>query len=227
MPQEKTEKFRQYLATGGFEILGTGFLIRPSTIITNRHVLEACQKVTNEQGIPIDQFYAQFIYKDLNGGTLVAGYCKFKKFGFVSSPGPDVGFIEFVRRPEKDFASVEQLEMAQDFSTLAVGTAIAEMGYPFGTELLTDPDTGSVYRFGPTLQQGFISALAPYEKLSPITRILLDIRTSPGMSGSPVFLQSNGKVVGIHFGAMEQTTKFAVPLTSKMVLELLRRHDQS
>ena len=72
-------------------------------------------------------------------------------------------------------------------------------------------------RFGPVLQRGYISAIAPYEGSSLITEILLDARTAGGMSGSPVFTVDDGKVIGIHNAGWEATTACAIPINKDKI----------
>ena len=44
------------------KIIGTGFLVRPTIVITNRHVIEALNEVQAKVGIKDDELYAYFCH---------------------------------------------------------------------------------------------------------------------------------------------------------------------
>ena len=81
-----------------------------------------------------------------------------------------------------------------------------------------------LYRYGPILQQGYISAIAPFDNSVFVERILLDLRTSVGMSGAPVFDSATGSVIGIHEGGRDATTAFAIPLNQRTITTLAEAH---
>ena len=90
-------------------------------------------------------------------------------------------------------------------------------GYPDGTALLLpsfkyDPKE-RLSRVGPVLQQGFISGGTPFEVEPGTHEFLLDIRTFNGMSGSPVFNPTTGKVIGVHYKGNKSTTSVAFALS--------------
>jgi hypothetical protein len=83
----------------------------------------------------------------------------------------------------------------------ALGLEVGAFGYPHGAlSIERDSDDGErrVYRLGPVLQRGYLSALAPFDGSPTADRLLLDLRTSPGMSGGPVFEPYKGTVIGLN-----------------------------
>jgi len=75
-----------------------------------------------------------------------------------------------------------------------VGEAIWTCGYAHGSILLQRKDR--VLRFGPILQHGYVAALSPYDIPTP-EDLLLDLRTAPCGSGSPVFRVATGEVIAM------------------------------
>lgn len=195
-----------------FKVLGTGFLVRDATVITNRHVLQAIQFHQADKGLPDDQIVAQFVYPTQSGWQTANCHIEYQAWlGEV-----DIGFLDIRRATSPEFEQCKPLAF-DDLARLTVGNPIALFGYPYGTEMLTKDL--KMFRFGPVMQQGFISAIAPFHSVDPteINEILLDVRTAGGMSGAPVFWPHTGKVFGIHYGGWEATTQLALPLTKEKV----------
>jgi hypothetical protein len=69
--------------------------------------------------------------------------------------------------------------------------------------------------------------VAPFDNAVAVERLLLDLRTSVGMSGSPVFRPADGMVIGIHDAGIEATTAFAIPLSQTLVDQVLLFHDRT
>lgn len=204
-----------------FKVIGTGFLVRPTTVITNRHVIEKLETEQADFGFPDDQKLLTFVYP-IGPGKWQSGSCIVRATSISTDPRLDVGFIEFNRRPDPDFAKCQPLQFG-GLATAIVGHPIAACGYPYGTAMLTKE--GRVYRFGPVLQQGYISALSPFDKAGTIDELLLDLRAAPGMSGSPVFFPGDGGVIGIIYATWEATTAVAIPLDAQNVKVWLSEHD--
>ncbi|MEO6590415.1 MAG: hypothetical protein ABIP06_14040 [Pyrinomonadaceae bacterium] len=70
----------------------------------------------------------------------------------------------------------DALEICNDPSAIFTSQEIAMFGFPGGNDLFVNKQVDSqlICRFGPVLQRGYISALAPFER-PPISRILSDI----------------------------------------------------
>jgi len=210
-----------------FTIIGTGFLVRDTTVFTNRHVVLAVKAFAEKHRIPADRLYLQFNY-GVARGHHQQGWCRFGKHGFMSNQNLDIGVIEFVRRPEPSFAVCQPLDVVENLE-IPIGVAVAALGFPYGTSA-QQRETGAgekIYRFGPVLQQGYLSAIAPFDEANRAERLLLDVRTSGGMSGSPVFLPDSGEVIGILDAGIEDTIAFAIPLTRARIEGILRLHDET
>jgi hypothetical protein len=147
----------------------------------------------------------------------------------LRSPDVDIGFIEFAEVHPDHFARIEPVEL-DDPRSMRVSESIAVYGYPHGNTLLEKE--GRIHRWGPVLQQGWISGIAPWEGLAVPEEFLLDVRTAVGISGSPVFRPSTGKVCGVlHSEPTKErddavtTTAFAQPLSRDLLATWLAEFD--
>ena len=210
-----------------FKVVGSAFLVRPTTAITNRHVIEGLLQAQASLGFPDAQRYLSFQFPERTGMGLLRLYIRAASvFREVNQEEPfrlDVGFLEFDRpKDEPAFEQCRPVVLAED-PIVHVTEEIAVCGYPYGTNLLHIDHR--IYRHGPVIQSGHISAVAPYETWDAPTELLLDVRTAAGMSGSPVF-RPNGTVIGLHWGGWEATTAMAVPLTREYVEHWLHQFDK-
>lgn len=222
---EDPEEYRQN--PGSFQVVGTGFLVRDVTVMTNRHVIQDLDDLQKRIGFSDEHKYVKFIYP-IQKGRFQEGACRLQVTSVSQRPEVDVGFIEIRRRPEPAFRQCMPLEFGSLFQ-IQTGQTVAAFGYPHGTDLLTvkDRDTGriEIRRFGPLLQHGFVSAIAPFENARHPEKILLDMRIAGGMSGSPVFRIEDGKVIGLIYAELGKTTAFAIPIDSHMLRQWLRFHE--
>lgn len=213
------EQHRREPTNPDFYIVGTGFLISDTIIITNRHVLERLYDVEDKQGIPKDQILVSFVYPRI-GEEPNWQLCYTTVLSSMIPEGenrPDIGFIKISR--EKTTADFSQCGPAafNDLSNVQIGDHVAIWGYPDGTALLLPSLVYTPHeklcRVGPVLQQGYISAGTPFEVEPNTHEFLLDISTYNGMSGAPVFNPQTGKVMGIHYKGNKSTTSVAVALS--------------
>lgn len=202
-----------------YEIVGTGFLAGVSTVITNRHVINGLDEARDANELPAENFFVRFVYLTPNGW--IEDSRVIQAAGVREEEHIDIGVIDFERNDEPGFDQCRPLPIIPSLATLRPGQAVAVVGYPYGTDSLALPFTNhrEIYRFGPVVQQGYISALAPYYTSKRITRILLDVRTTNGMSGAAVILPATGEVIGVHEGGREATLAFAVPLDYAILRE--------
>lgn len=216
------EQHRRDPTSPDFFIVGTGFLISETIVITNRHVLEALYDAEDKRNIPKEQILVSFVYprigKEPNWQLC---YTTVMKSVIPEREGiPDIGFIQF--SPDKTTADYKEQcrpVVFDDLANVNVGDHIAMWGYPDGTALLLpsfkyDP-MERLCRVGPILQQGYISAGTPFEVEPGTHEFLLDIRTFNGMSGSPVFNPQTGNVLGIHYKGNKSTTSVAIALSAR------------
>jgi S1-C subfamily serine protease len=202
-----------------YEIVGTGFLLGMTTVITNRHVINALDEAIERHELPRENFFVRFIYLTPDGW--IEHSRVIQETGAREEEHIDIGVIEFERDDSEEFEQCRPLSVIQELKTLRPTQSIAVAGYPYGTDSLTIPFTEGrkIYRSGPVVQQGYISALAPYHTHKRISKILLDIRTAKGMSGAPVFLPETGEVIGIHEGGREATMAYAIPIDQTILRE--------
>lgn len=109
-----------------FKVVGTGFLVRDTTVITNGHVINDLRTEQGKEHIPDAQLFLSFVVPRRNGPLGIA------------------------------------------------------FGYPHGSSL---SEKDGRLRWGPVLQQGWVSGVSPYEGSGAVDEILLNLRAEEGMSG--------------------------------------------
>jgi len=187
--------------------MGTGFLISPNHIMTNRHVLRT-HKFFSQTNIKRDKVGIEFgAEKDSTKSDFYAfseDYEVFKDLDLVilelKQPVLDRDPVVF------DFSKTDKLE----------DEAIAVIGYPDPTSrderilsvVEDDPlwgikriSTGKIFRHS-TDNDDVFGVLVPsvYAGGKGINSICHTASTAGGSSGSPVVMRSNGKVCAVHFG---------------------------
>lgn len=237
-----------------FFIIGTGFLASKELILTNRHVYDAIQK--HDQ----DWVAAIFIHAD-DEGNISLKYIKFdRKIVLISSPtwseheqtgktrGTDVAFLEIHKDSIDSVADHHHPVTFAPKERVQISLPVGVCGYIYGNQMLGDPGDNTTLRFSPTLLQGHIAGLAPFDNLPniKINMILTDITNGGGLSGSPLFTE-DGRVIGVHcagrtewvFGPgpdplqppivkpVTQGIGFAVPMTQEFVTDILSQWEKS
>lgn len=193
------------------QVIGTGFLVRPTTVITNRHVIEGLFDEQEHIGFPSSQFFLSFIIPD-GKGSFRNTVRMIRHFATIDAI--DIGFVEFRIVHEEHFQGVQPLDLSNELD-FSLTEDVAVCGYPYGTSMLMDE--GQLYRWGPVIQQGSISAISPFDGAENPDEILLDVRTAGGMSGAPIFRPLTGEVIGIHYAGWESTTALGLPLVQPNV----------
>jgi S1-C subfamily serine protease len=206
-----------------FKVVGTGFLVRETTIATNRHVVDGLIDTQLENGFPDDQRVLIFV-APRDDGKMQIVVRLIREIGRLAERELDVGFIEFRIGPEDQFKDISPLEI-QDSWDLKVSEDIAVCGYPYGHAMLQRDKR--VYRWGPVIQSGFISAISPFDVDITPDEILLDVRVATGMSGAPIFRPTDGIVLGILHSGWEAITALGLPLTNAIMAEWLTRFDEA
>ena len=199
-----------------FKIFGTGFLIAPLLVLTNRHVITNLTSFVEKESLPKNRRHVAFTRPD--GVGITQSFHEFEKMAVITNPHFDVGLIAF-RATDADPIREVQPAQTEAVATYEVGDAVGVYGYAFGEGLLKREfgERERIYRFGPVLQKGYISGLSPYDHSESIDRMLLDVRTAKGMSGAPVFNPHTGIVHALHSSGIDDTVAFAIPLNSQMV----------
>lgn len=196
-------------------------LVRKTTVITNRHVIAALVSEQLRVGVPSSQLFLSFVVPDPIGNLRVT-VRMIRHWGVLSDPRLDAGFVEFEIVNRLHFEGIAPLDVA-DTLGLRVSEEIAVYGYPYGTAMLQRD--GRIYRWGPVVQQGWISGVSPFETSATPDEILLDVRTAGGMSGSPIFRPSSSEVIGIHHSGWEATTALGQPVNRALLSEWLADYD--
>lgn len=220
------EEWRRRPLDYPLSVQGSGFLIRPNTVITNKHVLDSIDAIAQDHDIPESQYFVSFIAPSRIPKPI--GTLRMIRRNYSPQEGLiDVVLLEIKAEPEEHFEQISPLKVALSPS-IVVSEEVIVCGYPYGNMLL-EPE-GKPYRFGPVVQQGFVSGLSPFAGTEMPEEILLDVRTAGGMSGSPVVRSSTCEVIGIHYEAMIDrsaitTTSFAIPLDKTLVSQWLAEFD--
>ena len=135
----------------------------------------------------------------------------------------DVGLLAF-RQDPGDLGPCKPVEFGQ-LDEIVVGSAVAICGFAFGSTWLSKAP--GVFRFGPVVHNGIISAVSPYDTVDEraITTFLTDLNSAKGMSGSPVFLPTTGEVIGLHYAGEVGTLGCAVPVDSQRLQGWIRAYE--
>jgi S1-C subfamily serine protease len=184
-------------------IIGTGFVVHESGLIaTNDHVIEAITALPGSkgQGSPAGVLFlilteagvAQLAFK-------IAGIYElrdFKSGPFYYGPEkPDIGFVQI------EISGLLPVTLAPIGKRYEEGEAIATAGFPMGTDQLRAP--GWLHQLSPTIQTGIISAVHPFPSTTP-HGFTLNVMTQGGASGSPVFNQETGDVLGVLYAGVNE-----------------------
>jgi len=182
----------------GTVVSGSGFAVQPQgLVVTSRHV------VLGESGTDRPARIAvQFADSDQAFAA-----------DLVSSPslegGPDIALLQV--RIRGSVPVVKGINTRPD--TLAVGSPVAMLGFPHGTDLPMRPGRANVVASA-TLTAGIISRMLP-------NRLQILGYGAEGASGSPVF-DARGEVVGVLFGGEEASDhRIVYGVPSNLVRDLI------
>jgi hypothetical protein len=196
--------------------------VREGIVITCRHVLDELERLSTT--VPATRRFLSFVVPRKSGRPGITVRL-IRRLGFVRDRKVDVGFVEFEVVHPQHFQDIVPLEIDGSFN-LQISEPVGVFGYPHGSTLT---EKGGQLRWGPLLQQGWVSGLSPYEGADEVEEILLDVRADEGMSGSPIFHPATGTVIGMlqsgttvpegsNFGT---TTVFGQPITQAILARWL------
>jgi hypothetical protein len=199
-------------------ILGTGFVVEEGLVATAAHVVDLADRLPDFPGMvqsdwPIEAVY---FHQTADQGVIQIGMQVFGAFTgslkvqgtYYGPKAPDLGFLQVRMR------GLPPLEISTDEVAVLPGVRVATAGFPMGTDALQAP--GYVHQLTPTLQEGIVSAILPFPCKTPHA-ILLNLMSLGGASGSPIFLPSSPKVVGVLYGGL--TERYRTMLTPGLPFE--------
>jgi endonuclease G len=191
---------------------GTGFVVGPGLLMTNRHVAEIfTQGLGNRllEFLPNAKADVDFL-RELNGPENPKTL-EVKKTVMIH-PYWDMAILR-VEGLDSDHPILEL--SLEDARQLAEGHEIFVIGYPaFDPRNPADAqqkvfdDTYGVKRLQPGALHGTVGAASFGKKVASAAH---DCSTLGGNSGSAVFDLSNGNVLGLHFGGQYHEKNYAVP----------------
>ncbi len=196
--------------------LGTGWLVAPDTIVTNRHVAAEFGRRSG----------TTFVFRQSPGGDLMrASIDLLEEVDREDSLTLELGqilHIEDADGPDIAFLRVEQIDGSSSVSPIALAEApqpddfVAVIGYPARDSRIPDVDLmdrifGNVYDK---------KRLAPGQVIEPRSGTLThDCSTLGGNSGSVVLSLATGDAVGLHFAGRFLEANYAV--SSQVVAQRL------
>jgi endonuclease G len=196
--------------------LGTGWLVRPDVIVTNRHVAAEFGRHDGtsfvfKQGLAGSQMNASIDFLEEIGSTKERTF-RLNRILHIEGPdGPDVAFIRV--SPTRAILGTP-IQLAGDFPD---DELVAVIGYPardsrIPDQQLMDQIFGNVYNK---------KRLAPGQLIGADSRsVRHDCSTLGGNSGSAVLSLRTGEAVGLHFAGRFLQSNVAVP--AAVVEERLR-----
>jgi hypothetical protein len=212
------DEYRANPRSACLRVVGTGFRARGRTIVTAEHVLSKTVAERDARGHPHDLLVVVFFVPDAIGMTI--RIYSWRERGWTHPPLDDLGVVRIEETNDDRLNELGLLTPPAVWNN-SIGDAVGILGYPFGSGGMVRPaDPKRVYRVGPVLQQGYISAIAPFGQCAQIERILLDVRTAKGMSGAAVIDATTGAAIGVHTSGYESepaTLAFAEPFTSSVL----------
>jgi endonuclease G len=188
--------------------LGTGWLVRPDVVVTNRHV--AAEFGRNDgtsfvfkQGISGSQMKASVDFLEEIGSTRERTFRLNRILHIEDADGPDLAFVSVTPTGEHSLAAPIRLSTHSENNEM-----VAVIGYPardsrIPDQQLMDEIFGNVYdkkRLAPGQLTG-----------SDSTSLRHDCSTLGGNSGSVVMSLRTGEAVGLHFAGRFLVSNFAVP----------------
>lgn len=189
-----------------FSWVGTGWLVHPRYLVTNRHVAEEFARADGDK----------FVFQSGPGGVMAASIDMLQEIGRDDKQVFDVKGVRYIEaRPGLDlaFLEVEQIDgqVAKPITLStrppATGPFVATIGYPAFDSRIPEPD----------LMKRIYGEIYDKKRLAPgaITdadddRVLHNCTTLGGNSGSIVLDLTTGEALGLHFSGSFLRTNFAV-----------------
>lgn len=188
--------------------VGTGWLVAPNIMVTNRHVarefaVREGDGYTFQVGLdgPMSAD-ADFLEEISTAGKLI--FKLIRPLHIESEPGPDVSFFE-IEVTSGDAKLAEPIALATE---IGVTQNVATIGYPAYDSRIPEPSLMEDI-FGKTYNKKRLAPGGITEVKS--TLLLHNCTTLGGNSGSAVLDLDSGKALGLHFSGSFLATNYAVP----------------
>lgn len=187
----------ELVGTPSSRSIGTGFLVRPHLLVTNRHVLEELSSGTGklERGMARVLFGQEFGQADAEGPVDIVRHV-------AEHPTLDLALLEVDTSQFK----VEHRPLPLELQPVERGADVATVGYPF-------PDSERNPNFVNAAFEGKfgVKRVAPGEVMKVAGELFHhDCSTLGGNSGSPLLALKSARVVGVHFQGRFATRNSAV-----------------
>lgn len=177
---------------GQLSVRGTGFIISSNgKFITNAHVYK--QIPENEL-----QYLGVRVSSKMNEKGIIT-YDRYKAKLLNKDEENDIAVMEIVTDEPKEFSVIEGFG---DSEVVREGEDVVFIGYPLATELL-----GLGFGITMSANKCIISAVKRRGVDGSLHFFFVDTHINNGSSGSPVFNQETGKVIGIASGKISQTVE--------------------
>ncbi|QES51255.1 serine protease [Streptomyces venezuelae] len=204
--------------------LGTGFLVSPDVVMTNRHVAAEFTRADGRGGFSFRPgMGARIDTAEELGGPVSDGSFEFAVTEVLGiHPQVDMALLRVAPASGGGGTLPTPLPVAADAPPDLAGRAVYVVGYPAADGRRNEPEAMSrifmdIYNVK-RLQPGTATALLP----DGLT-MTHDCSTLGGNSGSPVFDLADHRVLGLHFGGRFRSGNFAVPLFALAEDPLLER----
>jgi endonuclease G, mitochondrial len=207
-----------------FDWLGTGWLVRPDIMVTNRHVAQEFATKTPAGGFTfLSNFRKRLMAASIDfrmeqGGEAI-NECPLVEVLHIEepNPSPDMAFLRVSLQGASPGAALGR-PIPLSSQAPKTGQRVAIIGYPARDSRIPDPD---VIRsiFGDDYD---VKRLAPGEIMRIETGILEhDASTLGGNSGSAVIDLEAGEAIGLHFAGSYLQANYAVP--ASVIAERLKQ----
>lgn len=205
--------------TNYYRLFGTGFFIHPrGSLMTARHVLDDCLKskpiLEEKEDCEIQVVAIHLVSTSTNWKVKIREITEFifpvplaNQEGFGVPEGFDVALGQVNNQQELfNFLTI------QHEGSLQISEKIGICGYPRPSHSFSlIPDQYNGVRLSPLIQFGQISSLLPTDDMPLPYGLQTDIISFGGASGSPMFSQETGKVIGIAQKIIPSYAQVSVP----------------
>ncbi|WP_258803130.1 DNA/RNA non-specific endonuclease [Pseudarthrobacter sp. NS4] len=190
--------------------LGTGWLVGPDVVVTNRHVAAEFGRHDGttfvfKQGIGGSRMQASIDFLEEIGSTSERTFRLNRILHIEDANGPDLAFVRVTPTSAHSLATPIGLSTHSDDDGM-----VAVIGYPARDSRIPDQQLMAEI-FGNVYDK---KRLAPGQLIgSDSTSVRHDCSTLGGNSGSVVLSLTTGEAVGLHFAGRFLRSNFAVPST--------------